>query len=39
LEQTRIVIIFMVLGAILLVIPLIITIIENSIRMFVPMIR
>ena len=38
LEQTRIGIIFMVLGAVMLVIPLIITITENSIRIFVPMI-
>ena len=37
-EQTRIGIIFMVLGAVMLVIPLIITITENSIRIFVPMI-
>jgi hypothetical protein len=38
LEQTRIGIIFMVLGAIMLVVPLMITITESSIRMFVPMI-
>jgi len=38
LEQTRRGIISMVLGAILLVIPLIITIIENSLQIFVPMI-
>ena len=37
-KQTRIGIIFMVLGAVILVIPLIITITENSIRIFVPMI-
>ena len=37
-KQTRIGIIFMVLGAVMLVIPLIITITENSIRIFVPMI-
>jgi hypothetical protein len=37
-KQTRIGIIFMVLGAFLLVIPLILTITENSIRIFVPMI-
>ena len=37
-KQTRIGIIFMVLGAFLLVIPLIITITENIIRIFVPMI-
>ena len=37
-EQTRIGIIFMVLGAFLLVIPLVLTITENSIRIFVPMI-
>jgi hypothetical protein len=38
LVQPRIGIIFMVLGAIVLVIPLIITITENSIPIFVPMI-
>jgi len=38
LKQTRIGIIFMVLGAVMLVIPLIITITESSIRIFVPMI-
>ena len=38
LEQTRIGIIFMVLGAVMLVIPLIISITESSIRIFVPMI-
>ena len=38
LEQTRIGIIFMVLGAFMLVIPLIISITESSIRIFVPMI-
>ena len=37
-KQTRIGIIFMVLGAVMLVIPLIIAITENSIRIFVPMI-
>jgi len=37
-KQTRIGIIFMVLGAVILVIPLIITITENSIRIYVPMI-
>ena len=37
-KQARIGIIFMVLGAFLLVIPLILTITENSIRIFVPMI-
>jgi 4-hydroxybenzoate polyprenyltransferase len=37
-KQTRIGIIFTVLGAVMLVIPLIITITENSIRIFVPMI-
>ena len=37
-EQTRIGIICMVLGAVILVIPLIITITESSIRIFVPMI-
>ncbi|HEX2409230.1 MAG TPA: hypothetical protein VHJ38_18675 [Nitrososphaeraceae archaeon] len=37
-KQTRIGIIFMVLGAVMLVIPLIITITESSIRIFVPMI-
>ncbi|HLN35070.1 MAG TPA: hypothetical protein VK250_07285 [Nitrososphaeraceae archaeon] len=37
-EQRRIGIIFMVLGAVILVIPLIITITESSIRIFVPMI-
>jgi hypothetical protein len=38
LKQTRIGIIFMGVGAIMLVVPLIITITENSIRLFVPMI-
>ena len=38
LKQTRIGIIFMVLGAFLLVIPLILTITDNSLRIFVPMI-
>lgn len=37
-EQRRIGIIFMVLGAVILVIPLFITITESSIRIFVPMI-
>ena len=37
-KQTRIGIIFMVLGAVMLVIPLIITITESFIRIFVPMI-
>ena len=37
-EQSRIGIIFMVLGAVILVIPLFITITESSIRIFVPMI-
>jgi hypothetical protein len=37
-KQTRIGIILMVLGAVILVIPLIINITENSIRIFVPMI-
>ena len=37
-KQTRIGIIFMSVGAIMLVVPLIITITENSIRIFVPMI-
>ena len=37
-EQTRIGIIFMVLGAFILVVPLMINITENSLRMFVPMI-
>ncbi len=38
LEERRIGIIFMVLGAVMLAIPLIITITESSIRIFVPMI-
>jgi len=38
LEQTRIGIIFMVLGALILVVPLMINITESSLRMFVPMI-
>ena len=37
-EQTRIGIIFMVLGAVMLIIPLIITISVDSILIFVPMI-
>ena len=37
-EQTRIGIIFMVLGALILVVPLMITITESSLRMFVPMV-
>ena len=37
-EQRRIGIIFMVLGAVMLVIPLITTITDSSIRIFVPMI-
>ncbi len=37
-EQTRIGIIFMVLGALILVVPLMINITESSLRMFVPMI-
>ncbi|HSF00699.1 MAG TPA: hypothetical protein VLA48_07370 [Nitrososphaeraceae archaeon] len=37
-EETRIGIIFMVLGALMLVVPLMITITESCIRMFVPMI-
>ena len=37
-EQTRIGIIFMAVGALLLVVPSIVTITESSIRIFVPMI-
>ena len=37
-EQTRIGVIFMVLGTFMLVVPLIVTITESSIRIFVPMI-
>ena len=37
-EQTKIGIIFMVLGALILVVPLMITITESSLRMFVPMV-
>ncbi|MFB5600963.1 MAG: hypothetical protein ACE5SW_12150 [Nitrososphaeraceae archaeon] len=37
-EQIRIGMIFMVLGAVMLVIPVIITITESSLRIFVPMI-
>ena len=37
-EQTRIGIIFMVLGALILLVPLMITITESSLRMFVPMV-
>ena len=37
-EQTRIGIIFMGVGALLLVVPSIVTITESSIRIFVPMI-
>ncbi|HEY6588455.1 MAG TPA: hypothetical protein VIY98_09195 [Nitrososphaeraceae archaeon] len=37
-EQTRIGIIFMVLGALILVVPLMISITESSLRMFVPMV-
>ncbi|HSL13543.1 MAG TPA: hypothetical protein VK882_04740 [Nitrososphaeraceae archaeon] len=37
-EQTRIGIIFMGVGALMLVLPLTVTIIESSIRIFVPMI-
>ena len=38
LEQTRIGVIFMVLGVLMLVVPLILNITESSIRMFVPMV-
>ena len=38
LEQIRIGVIFMVLGVLMLVVPLIVNITENSIRMFVPMV-
>ncbi len=37
-EQTRIGMIFMILGVIMLVVPLMITITDSYIRMFVPMI-
>ena len=37
-EQTRIGVIFMVLGVLMLVVPLILNITESSIRMFVPMV-
>ncbi|HYJ01873.1 MAG TPA: hypothetical protein VEW92_06640 [Nitrososphaeraceae archaeon] len=37
-EQRRIGIIFMVLGALILVVPLMITITESSLRMFIPMV-
>jgi hypothetical protein len=37
-EQTRIGVIFMILGVIMLVVPLMITITDSYIRMFVPMI-
>ena len=37
-EQTRIGIIFMILGALILLVPLMITITESSLRMFVPMV-
>ena len=37
-EQTRIGIIFMVLGALILVVPLMINITESSLSMFVPMV-
>ena len=37
-EQTRIGVIFMVLGVLMLVIPLILNITESSIRMFVPIV-
>ena len=37
-EQTRIGVIFMVLGTLMLVVPLIVTITESSIRIFFPMI-
>ena len=38
LEQTSIGVIFMVLGVLMLVVPLILNITESSIRMFVPMV-
>ncbi|HEX6672977.1 MAG TPA: hypothetical protein VF084_12145 [Nitrososphaeraceae archaeon] len=37
-KQTRIGIIFMVLGALILVVPLMVTITESSLRMFIPMV-
>jgi hypothetical protein len=38
LGQTRIGVIFMVLGGLMLIVPLMITITENFIRMFIPMV-